>query len=87
LLELFYSDFTMINQQKLIVKKGKDIFYRLKPSLEKKYQPRDFVTIEVNTGKFFVGKSPVEAIDKAKKYFPHRQFFLAQVGRAAGILK
>ena len=77
----------MINKQKLIVDKGKDIFYRLKPSLEKKYQPRDFVTIEVNTGKFFVAKSPVEAIGKAKKHFPSKQFFLAQVGRAAGILK
>lgn len=77
----------MISQQKLIVEKGKDIFYRLKPSLEKKYQPRDFITIEVNTGKFFVGKNPIEAINKAKKHFLHKQFFLAQVGRAAGILK
>jgi hypothetical protein len=77
----------MINQQKAIVKKGKDIFYSLKPSLEKKYKPGDFVTIEVNTGKFFVGKNPIEAINEAKKNFPHKQFFLAQVGRAAGILK
>lgn len=78
---------TMINQQKAIVKEGKDIFHRLKPSLEKKYKPADFVTIEVNTGKFFVGKSAIEAINKARKHFPRKQFFLAQVGRAAGILK
>ena len=77
----------MINKQKLIVEKGKDIFYSLSPSLEKKYRAGDFVTIEVNSGKFFVGKNPIEAINKAKKYFPRRQFFLAQVGRAAGILK
>ncbi len=71
----------MINQQKLIVEKGKDIFYRIKPRLEKKYQPGYFVTIEVNSGKFFVGKNPIEAIDKAKKHFPHKQFFLTQVGK------
>ena len=87
LLEKLYSIRTMINQQKLTVEKGKDIFYKLKPSLEKKYKPGDFVTIEVNTGKFFIGKNPIEAISKAKKHFPRKQFFLAQVGRAAGILK
>lgn len=82
-----YSVSTMINQQKLTVEKGKDIFYKLKPILEKKYKPGDFVTIEVNTGKFFVGSNPIEAISKAKRRFPSKQFFLAQVGRAAGILK
>lgn len=73
--------------QKLIVEKGKDIYYRIKPRLEKKYQPGDFVTIEVGSGKFFVGKSSIEALRKAKKEFPRRQFFLAQVGKVAGALK
>lgn len=77
----------MINQQKLIIEKGKDIFYRIKPKLEKKFQPGHFVTIEVNSGKFFVGRNPIEAINRAKKKFPRKQFFLAQVGRASGILK
>jgi len=77
----------MINQQKSIVEKGKDILYRIRPRLEKRYQPGYFVTIEVNSGKFFVGKNPIEAIDKAKRQFPRRKFFMAQVGRVAGILK
>ncbi|OGM14579.1 hypothetical protein A3D84_05735 [Candidatus Woesebacteria bacterium RIFCSPHIGHO2_02_FULL_42_20] len=77
----------MLNQQKLIIEKGKDIFYKIKPKLEKKYKAGEYVTIEVNSGKFYVGKSPIEAIDKAKKHFPRKQFFLTQVGRFAGILK
>lgn len=77
----------MNNYQNLIVEKGKDIFYRIKSRLQKKYQPGNFITIEVNSGKFFVGKNPIEAINKAKRHFPKRQFFMAQLGRAAGILK
>ena len=77
----------MITSQEMIVEKGKDIYHRIKQSLKKKYKPGNFVTIEVNSGKFFVGKSPIEAVNKAKKQFPRKQFFLAQVGKAAGILK
>lgn len=77
----------MISQQKNIVEKGKNIFYRIKSRLEKQYSPGNYVTIEVSSGKYFVGDTPVEAINKAKKSFPHKQFFLTQVGRVAGILK
>jgi len=77
----------MINQQKYIIEKGKDIFYRIKSRLEKKYKPGQFVTIEVQSGKFFVGKTPIEALHKAKRVFPEKQFFLTQVGRLAGTLK
>lgn len=76
-----------MDNQKQIVEKGKYIFYRLKPQLEKKYKPGSYLTIEVGSGKFFVGKTPIEAISKAKKQFPKKQFFLAQVGKIAGILK
>ena len=77
----------MIYGQKDITEKGKDLFYRLKPKLEKKYQSGHYVTIEVKSGKYFVAKNPVEAINKASKQYPNRQFYLAQLGRAAGILK
>ncbi len=77
----------MINQQQLIIEKGKNIFYSIKNKLEKNYKPGYFVTIEVKSGKYFVGKNPTEAINKAKKNFPRRQFFLSQVGRVAGMLK
>lgn len=77
----------MITTQNDIIEKGKSIFYHLRSKLEKKYKPGNFLTIEVNSGKFFVGKTPIEAISKAQKKFPHKQFFLTQVGRLAGILK
>ncbi len=73
--------------QKLIIEKGKDIYYKIKPQLEKKYNPGSYVTIEVNSGKFFVADNPIKAINKAKKTFPRQQFYLAQIGRAAGVLK
>ncbi|OGK25133.1 hypothetical protein A3A46_02325 [Candidatus Roizmanbacteria bacterium RIFCSPLOWO2_01_FULL_37_13] len=69
-----------------IVKKGEKIYYKIKPELEKKYDLGYYVTIEVDTGKFFVGKTSIEALHKAKKAFPRKQFFLAQVGRVAGLL-
>ncbi|MBI3384668.1 hypothetical protein HY030_00560 [Candidatus Gottesmanbacteria bacterium] len=73
--------------QKIIIEKGKNIYYKIRPQLKKKYEPGNYITVEIKSGKFFVGKSPLEAIDKAKRQFPHSQFFMAQVGRAAGILK
>jgi hypothetical protein len=69
-----------------IVKKGEKIYYKIKPELEKRYNPSYYVTIEVNTGKYFVGKTSIAAIHKAQKVFPKKQFFLAQVGRVTGLL-
>lgn len=70
-----------------IAQKGKQIFKKLEPQLKKRYELGDYVSIEVESGKFFVGKNSIEALDKAQKAFPQKQFFLAQVGRIAGLLK
>ena len=75
----------MVN--KSVIKKGERIFKALRPKLEKKFSKGDFVAIETKTGKFFVAKTSIESVKKAKKEFPEKQFFLAQVGRMAGILK
>lgn len=77
----------MKTQQKVIIEKGKDIYYKIKPQLEKKYKPGFYVTIEVNTGKYFIGRTPIDALENARKEFPTKQFFLAQVGKLAGTLK
>lgn len=76
-----------MKSQTEIVKKGKQLFKKLEPSLKKQYKIGDYVSIDIETGKFFIGKNSVEALDKAQKVFPRKQFFLAQVGRMAGILK
>ncbi len=70
-----------------IVESGKELYYRLKPQLEKKYSKGDYVSFEVESGKYFVGKTSIEALHKAKRKYPHKQFYLAQVGSIAGILK
>lgn len=70
-----------------IIDKGKIIYYQIKPLLEEKYEPADFVTIEVESGEYFVGKTAIEALEKAKERFPERKFFLTQVGQLAGLMK
>lgn len=67
--------------------RGREIYYRLRPTLEKKYSPSDYVSIETESESYFVGKTGIKAIKKAEKAYPNKRFFLAQVGRIAGILK
>lgn len=74
-------------QPQFIVEKGRGIYYKIKPKLMKKFNPGYYVTIEANSGKYFVGKTSIEAMNKARKYFPHRQFYMAQVGSATANMK
>lgn len=75
------------NFQKSFIEKGKQIYYQLKPMLEKKFSSEDYVTIDVETGNYFVADTDLDAIRKAQRKYPNRKFFLAQVGRIAGLLK
>lgn len=73
-------------EKKQIIDKGTKIYFKIKPELEKKFEANYYVTIEVKTGKYFIGKTSVEAMNKASKKFPDDMFFMAQVGRLAGRL-
>jgi hypothetical protein len=75
------------NTQESFVEKGKQIYYQLKPKLEKKYVPQDYVTIDVETGDYAVAETSLEAIKKLQQRHPKKIFFLAQVGQIAGMLK
>ena len=66
---------------------GEEVYYALKKELEKKYSADSYVVINPKTEKYFVGKTSVEAIKKARKTYPHTKLFLAQVGRVAGLMK
>lgn len=68
---------------KQIAIKGEKIYIRIKPELEKKFDPSLYVTIDVDTERYFVGKTLLESARKAKKAFPRKQFFSARVGRLA----
>lgn len=62
-------------------------YYTLKPKLEKKYDPNDYVVIDPKTGKYFVGKTSLAAMKKARKMYSRGRLFLAQVGRMSGLMK
>ncbi|OGK09191.1 hypothetical protein A2767_06590 [Candidatus Roizmanbacteria bacterium RIFCSPHIGHO2_01_FULL_35_10] len=76
----------ILNRQ-FIVDKGREIYYKIRPELKKKYNEGHYVTIEVNSGKYFIGKTPIEAMDIAKKHFPKRKFYMAQVGSMTSLMK
>lgn len=73
--------------KKSFVEKGKQIYYLLKPKLEEKFPPEDYVSIDVETGDYQVDETDIGAIFKSQKRHPGKKFFLAQVGRVAGMLK
>lgn len=77
----------MQDQAASIVDRGKVRYYELRPLLEKKYEPEDYITIDVDSGDYFVAKTGLDAIKKAQRKYPSNKFFLAQVGRIAGLLK
>lgn len=66
-----------------ITNKGEKFYYQLKSELEEKYLPSDYVTIEIESGRYFVGKTAIEAIEKAEKSSPDKQFFLARISEVA----
>jgi hypothetical protein len=75
------------NTNQSFVEKGKQIYYQLKPGLDKKFSSENYVSIDVETGDYQVDKTDVGAILKSQKHHPGKKFFLAQVGRVAGLLK
>ena len=66
---------------------GEKKYYLLKDILEKKYEPDDYVVINPKTSKYFVGKTSVQAMKKARLKYPKGKLFMAQVGRISGLLK
>lgn len=66
---------------------GEQTYFRLKPELEKKFKPDDYVVINPKTSDYVVAKTSVEAMKLARNKYPRGHLFLAQVGRMAGFLK
>lgn len=67
--------------------KGEEIYYILKDKLEKKYSKDNYVVINPETKDYFVGKTSVEAMKKAREKYHKGKLFLAQIGRIAGLMK
>ncbi|MEN9413433.1 MAG: hypothetical protein RLZZ342_520 [Candidatus Parcubacteria bacterium] len=65
---------------KNIVAKGKPLYEKIRSSLEKAYPPDHVVIIDVDTGRYVVGKTPLEAMQLAKKELPsHQQGYMSRV--------
>jgi hypothetical protein len=62
-----------------IAHKGEEIYQKIGKHIEKKHSG-DFVAIEVESGKYFLGQTQMEAIEKAKKRFPTKVFYLMKIG-------
>ncbi len=67
-----------------IAHKGEEVYQKISKQIEKKYLG-DFMAIEVESGKYFLGKTQVEAIKKAKKHIPAKIFYLIKVGFPAAV--
>lgn len=67
-----------------IAHKGEEVYQKVSKQIVKKYLG-SFIAIEVESGKYFLGQTQVEAIEKAKKHFPNKIFYLMKVGFPAAI--
>ncbi len=68
-----------------LAEKGIEIYnQQLKSELEKTHQG-DYVAIEVDSGKYFIDKTDIEALMKARRQFPHKVFYLVKIGSRAVI--
>jgi len=66
----------------IIAEKGEKIYQeKLKNELEKEHKG-EFVAIEVESERYFLGKSPEEALERAKNVFPNKIFHLIRIGYA-----
>lgn len=77
-----------MEQSKSLAEKGQETYDRaLKHVLEPAYVGK-FVAVEVDSEDYFLGSTPIEAINKGKQKYPSKVFFVARVGhRAAFLLK
>ena len=67
-----------------IAQKGTKVYQKISKQIEKDHSG-NFVAIEVESGKYFLGKTQIEAIEKAKKSFPTKIFYLMKVGFPAAV--
>jgi len=66
-----------------LVPEGEAVYEsKLKKKLEPKYKGK-IIAIEVESGKYFMGDTVIEAANKAREEFPDRYFYFKRVGYRA----
>ncbi|MBL7073613.1 hypothetical protein ISS37_00025 [candidate division KSB1 bacterium] len=61
------------------VERGKRIYKRLKPKLERDFKGK-VIAIEIESGDYVVGEDELDAAIKAKKKFPGKIFDFIRIG-------
>jgi hypothetical protein len=67
-----------------IAHKGEEVYRKISKQIEKKHLG-SFIAIEVESRKYFLGQTQIEAIEKAKKHFPTKVFYLMKIGFPAAV--
>jgi len=74
------------NNHKALAAKARKIYNdRLKGSLETCCRGQ-FVAVEVDSGDYFLGPTPLEAINNGKSKYPEKSFHVMKVGYKAAVL-
>ncbi len=69
-----------------LVDKGEEIYKRIRDQLEKEHRG-EFLTINVDTGEYWLGRTAAEADKKGRENYPDEVFYLARVGRRAAFVR
>ncbi len=68
---------------KMLAQEGEKIYQsRLKRKLEGKHRGK-IVAIDVDSGKYFMGKTVLEAVEKGRQKYPNKLFHVIRVGYPA----
>lgn len=80
-MKILYNRHTMLKpvQRSEFSEKGRERYYQIKKELNEKYAAGNVVLIEPYSGDYFVAPTTIEAYKKARKKFPDKEFFGAQV--------
>ena len=63
-----------------LAEKGKEFYEKNLKALLEPQQNGDFVAIEPESGQYFVGKTTIETMNKARQTLPEKKFYLTRVG-------
>lgn len=70
---------TLLNPE-IIAEKGDQIYREKLANILEKDHKGEFVAIDVETGKYFLGKTLEDALQNAEKEFPEKIFHLIRIG-------
>ena len=59
-------------------KDANEVYEKIKDQL--KGQEGKILTIDIESGDYFIGKNTIEAYKKGRKKYPHKEFFFKRIG-------